>query len=67
MTRPDDLAEELLHFHYVCPECGHETCPDETPTAGSFLTLAGTHAGEEHPGMWGPEPELKERGDCSAA
>lgn len=60
-------ADRDAHYHYVCPECGHETCPSGKPTAGMFLTAAGTHAGEEHPEMWGPEPRLERRDGCAAA
>lgn len=66
MTDIDESVKWTMHFHYVCPECSHETCPDDPPTAGAHLTAAQAHAGEEHPDQWGPEPGLKERGDCSA-
>lgn len=63
----DETEREFPHFHYVCPECGHEVCPEDTPTAGSWLAAAETHVGNEHPDQWGPGPELEVRGDCSAA
>lgn len=53
-----------MHCHYVCPACGHETCPDDQPTFGAFLAAAETHIGEAHPDQWGPDPELECRDDC---
>lgn len=64
MTDPET---ETDHYHYVCPACGHETCPADKPTAGMFLTAADTHVGEEHPDRWGPDPELQRRDDCGWA
>lgn len=63
----DPSVERVTHEHYVCPECGHETCPADKPTLGAFLAAADTHAGEEHPEMWGPDPQLEGRDGCDAA
>lgn len=65
--RRSEGQTEVLHFHYVCPKCDHEVCPNETPTAGSWLAAAETHTGNAHPDMWGPDPELEVRGDCADA